>query len=182
MGRKSKLTDEQWVEFARRHAGGESMRSLAREFGISEASAREKISAQSAQVKKVANQIVETKMALSDLPVSAQISAHNLADKLMSIHSNLQDAAVAGAQTASLMSQISLATLFKKESIDEVDIKTAMSASMTANAAAKIGMDLLALATKPGAVKQDNSGPGSKLVTLTPEQIKQINEEIRNAV
>ena len=62
MGRRSKLTDKQWIEIERRHLDGESIRSLAKEFKVAESSIRERISAQSKRIIDVANQIVETKL------------------------------------------------------------------------------------------------------------------------
>lgn len=43
MGRKSALTPEQWAEVERRHlVGGESINSLAKVFGVNEATIRKK--------------------------------------------------------------------------------------------------------------------------------------------
>jgi len=41
MGRRSKLTDEQWAEVATRAAAGDSLRQLAREFDLSDSTLRE---------------------------------------------------------------------------------------------------------------------------------------------
>jgi hypothetical protein len=100
MGRKSKLSADQWAEALRRVAEGEAQRAVARSLGISESALRERVSAQAAQVKNVAHQIVATERALQALPVTAQITAHNLAAKLRSISDNLASAAELGAKTA----------------------------------------------------------------------------------
>lgn len=181
MGRKSKLSEKQWDDMKRRNLDGETLRSLAREYGVSESTAREKISAQTAQIKTVANQIVETAMAIKELPLSAQVSAHNLADKMLAISMALGDAAVAGALTAKRINEAAQNHTAKKsdaELMGEEGVKAMMAASMVANAAGKIGMDLLNLAAKPGAMKQDGNGQGSKLVSLTAEDIRLINEEL----
>lgn len=101
MGRKSKLTPDQWAEALRRVVGGEATRAVARDFGVSESTLREKISAQSAQVKSVAQQMVAADAALRALPVSAQLVAVDLAAALRTISGNL-------AQTAAINSGLSL--------------------------------------------------------------------------
>lgn len=102
MGRPSKLTDVQWEEIAKRRIDGDSRRSLAIEFGISETAIREREAklGRSPTVQKVAAMIVETAAALKSMPVSAQVSAHNLADKLRSISDSYASAAELGAKTA----------------------------------------------------------------------------------
>lgn len=83
MGRKSKTTPEQDQRLIERHLAGESIRSLAKEVGISEASLRAKISAQSSQIKDAANHIVQAERALTKLDISSQITARSLANKTM---------------------------------------------------------------------------------------------------
>ena len=83
MGRKSKTTPEQDQRLIERHLAGESIRSLAKEVGISEASLRAKISAQSSQIKPAANHIVQADQSLTKLSISAQITARSLANKTM---------------------------------------------------------------------------------------------------
>jgi len=100
MGRPSKLTDKQWQQIGKRLLAGEKARPLAREFGVSEAAIRGKFSAHMEKVKSVANQIVATREQLDSMPVSAQIDAFNLADKLRSISSHMAGAAVFSAASA----------------------------------------------------------------------------------
>jgi lambda repressor-like predicted transcriptional regulator len=97
MGRKRKLTDDQLQRLQERHIAGESIRSLAKESGIGESSLRALISAQSAQIKSVANQMVSAERAFNKLPISAQISAKTLASKLMRVMDNM----ASGAELAS---------------------------------------------------------------------------------
>ena len=118
MGRKSKLSEKQWDDMKRRNLDGETLRSLAREYGVSESTAREKISAQTAQIKNVANQIVATAMAVKELPLSAQVSAHNLADKLLAISMSLSDAAIAGAITAKRINEAAQNHIANKKDAD----------------------------------------------------------------
>lgn len=102
MGRKSKLSPDQWAEVERRILEGESIKGLGREFGISDSSIRERIAkaGRLPQVREVAEKILDAEQSLAALPISSQISARNLADKLRSISDNLASAADLGAQTA----------------------------------------------------------------------------------
>lgn len=106
MGRKSKLTDAQWLQIERRMLEGESTRALAREFGVSESSIRQRKSAHVAEIKNVAAQIVETERALTKLPITAQQTAQNLAVKLRAISDNIASAAMYGAATAHRLSAL----------------------------------------------------------------------------
>jgi len=150
MGRRSKLTEKQWAEFAKRHLNGESLRSLAKEFGVSESAAREQISAHTEKIKSVANQIVNTNKALKELPIAAQISAHGYAAKLMAIQDALSDAAISGAHVAKRVSELAhkRAKGAKDADLDAEGLKGYMAAGMVVNTHARLGMDLLAIAAK----------------------------------
>ena len=153
MARPSKLSDRQWAEIEKRHLDGESIRSLAREFKVSESTIRERISAQSAQVKKVANQIVETNQALKALPISAQISAHNRAARLMAIQDATDDAAIAGSITSKRVSeavQRRVNAQTDDELLDAENMRGVMAAGMVSNTHAKLGIDVMTLAVKQG--------------------------------
>lgn len=155
MARRSKLSDKQWEEIQRRNLEGESLRSLAREFGIGESSARERISAQTAQIKTVAKQIVETNNAIKALPISAQVSAYNLADKMMAISMSLSDAAVASAATAKRINEstrIKCERMTDEELHDPDTIRSIMAAGMAANTHAKTGLDILTISSKSSAL------------------------------
>lgn len=149
MGRPSKLTEAQWSKIAERLASGESARSLAREFKISEAAVRARLSAQTDVVKTLANQMVATEAALKALPVSAQVIAHNLADQLRSISGHLAGAANYGAATAHRLSGIAHgkvamiddAAPLSEESIGE--LKGIAVLTKMANEASEIGVNLL---------------------------------------
>lgn len=106
MGRKSALTEKQWLEIERRSVNGEVGRRLAAEFGISEAAIRKRLGAQVKQVKAVANQLVDAQCALKSLPLSSQLCAQNLADELMAISMHMASAAKYNASTAHRMAGI----------------------------------------------------------------------------
>ena len=149
MGRKSKLTDKQWQEAQARALEGESIRSLAKAFGIAESTMREKISGETAQIKSVANQIVATNMAVKALPISAQITAHSLASRLQAITENMLGAADQSAATAHRLSAIANNQV---QQINDVDpfgevgpdaMRGIAALTNLANEAAKIPLNLI---------------------------------------
>ena len=119
MGRKSKLTEKQWLEIERRILEGEAIRALAKEFGVSESTIRDRgISARAQKTKEVANQIVTAERALAELPISAQINAQNLAAKLRSISDSLASAADLGAKTAHRLQALANSEVAKVDDAD----------------------------------------------------------------
>jgi hypothetical protein len=148
MGRKSSLTEKQWAEIGKRLLSGkESARSLAREFGTSEASLRRKFPAQRKDVKTVANQIVAAEVALRSLPIASQIDALTLADELKAISTHLAGAGKYGAMTAHRLSGIANDQVGK---IDDAEPEKSMEAlrriaalTKIANSSAEIGINLL---------------------------------------
>jgi hypothetical protein len=149
MGRKSKLTEEQWAQIRTRLLEGESGRALAEEFGVSETAIRKKVSSQVSEIKSVANQIATAQTALSKLPISSQISAQTLAQRLMSISNHLASAADYGAATAHRLAGIAH---MKASEIDDgaplteesmQTLKGVAVLSRMANEASEIGVNLL---------------------------------------
>jgi hypothetical protein len=149
MGRKSKLSDAQWAEIASRRIDGESRRALAKEYGISEASIREREEklGQSPTVQKVASMLVEADAALKSLPISAQVSAQNLAEKLKSISGSLASAAELGARTAHRLQALANSEVSKVDDtnpLESVDALKGVSAlTKLANDSASIALNLL---------------------------------------
>lgn len=121
MGRKSKLTDEQWAQIERRMLEGEPVRALAREFKVSEAAIRGRKSAQVAEIKNVASQIVATERALTKLPITAQQTAQNLAVKLRAISDNIASAADYAAATAHRLSALANSEVGKIDDAKPLD-------------------------------------------------------------
>jgi hypothetical protein len=148
MGRRSKLTDAQWGEIERRMLEGEPVRALAREFGVSEAAIRGRKSAQVAEIKTVAHQIVATERAIQALPIPAQITAHNLAAKLRAISDNLASAAHYGAATAHRLQALANAEVGKVDDADPLEsidsLKSVGVLTKLANDSASIALNLLA--------------------------------------
>lgn len=149
MGRPSSLTQAQWAEVERRLVEGEKIRALAREFGISDAAIRQKLSARVEKVRTIANHLASAKSELSTLPVNSQINANALAEKLMSISVNLASAAEYGAATAHRLAGVAHS---KAQEIDDADplnaesveaLKGIAALTKTANEASEIGVNLL---------------------------------------
>lgn len=150
MGRKSSLTDEQWAEIGKRLLSGtESARSLAREFGTSEASVRRKFPSQRNDVKSVAKQIVAAEVALKQLPIASQIDALNLVDDLKAISSHLASAGKYGAATAHRLSGIAHAKVSEIDDATPLDsqgieaLKGIAVLTRMANESSEIGLNLL---------------------------------------
>lgn len=150
MGRKSKLTAVQWAEIDKRRIEGESRRALAKEYGVSEAAIREREQkiGRAPTVQKVAKMIVETDAALSALPISAQISAQNLASKLKSISASLASAAEQGAATAHRLSALANSEVAKVDDSNPLEsveaLKGVSALTRLANDSASIALNLLA--------------------------------------
>lgn len=148
MGRKSSLTDKLWAEIGKRLLSGkESARSLAKEYGTSDASWRRKFPAQRKDVKDVANQIVAVEVALRSLPIASQIDTLSLVDELNAISVHLAGLGKYGTMTAHRLSGIAHGQV---EHIDNADpLKSANELACialltkVANGAAEIGIGLL---------------------------------------
>ena len=147
MGRTSKLTEKQWIDVEKRHIAGESMRALAKEYGVSEAAIRKRVSAQCAQIKQVANKLVEVEQELQAMPMLAQIQARNLADDLKAISSHLASSAKYGAINSHRLNYIANLQI---EKIDESDpmstaqyIQAAAVLTDGANESSKVGIGLI---------------------------------------
>ncbi|MGX6999897.1 helix-turn-helix domain-containing protein [Caballeronia sp. KNU42] len=147
MGRKSKLTEEQWAQVKVRLLEGESRRAIAKEFGVSESSIREKVSAQVAEIKIVANQIVATEQALKALPISAQVSAHNLAARLRAVSDHLIGAAEHSAASSHRLSILANQQLQRVDEVNPMaspmELQAVASLQKMANLSSEIGLNLL---------------------------------------
>lgn len=181
MGRPSKLTDAQWSEIERRLLEGETARSLGREFGVSEGAIRkkfgahQKVSAQSTQVRTVAEKIAEANTALAALPPSQRPAAVSLAEKLQNISESLASAAALGAATSHRLSALANVEVSK---IDDAKVLSAESldamrgvAALTklANESSNIAINLLS--ANKETVKIINSAPTAPVRTLDTKKL-----------
>lgn len=90
MGRKAKLTPQQIKHYQDRHVEGESIRSLAKEAGVSEVTLRGYIGETARKINNVANQIVAADWALKSLPIAAQAQAQDRAARIQRMKANLE--------------------------------------------------------------------------------------------
>lgn len=152
MGRKSSLTQEQWEELIRRHLiNGDSIRSLAREYGIAESSIREHIRASKEKIESVSKQIVDTTRAINTLPISSQITAHSLAQKTLLLAEGVADVALdmhAVAKRVSRAVRIRADARTDEELMSEQDMRSIMAATMVVNHALRPANDFLEMKAK----------------------------------
>lgn len=170
MARPSKLTDKQWAAAERRvpPLGAESIRSVAKELGISEGALRKRVNTQVKPINALANQLATAEAEFERLPVSAQVKVRTLADKLKGISDDLASAASHGAATASKLARVANV---HAEMLSEVagdvpspdDLRGIAALTNLANQAGALGMGLIA-ATK-GAEPPPPGNGQAKLLT-----------------
>lgn len=148
MGRKSKLTDEQWQQIGERLVKGEKPADLAREFKVSKATISERFSKRTEKIKAVAGQLVAAETAFESLGIAEQISARSLADDLKAISAHLASAAKYGAQVAHKLAGIANEQAQQVDDArpeESVDNLKRIDVMMTlANKSANLGLNLLA--------------------------------------
>lgn len=162
---------------------GESVRALAREFGLSEASIRGRKSSQVAEIRNVANQIVATERAVQALPIPAQITVYNLAAKLRAISDNLASAAHYGAATAHRLQALANAEVSKVDDAEPLEslesLKSVGVLTRLANESANIALNLLA--ANKDSVKQLNE-ERPEVPSIDPTKLSSAAlEELMNA-
>lgn len=175
MGRKSALTEKQWSDIERRMLDGASVRGLATEYGIAESAIRKKLSARTKDVKTVANQLATAEVAFSKLPISAQISARSMTDRLKGMMMSLTSAGESAAGVAQYATHLANVTIQKVDESDPFSetsvqaIKGANALMAMANVAAEIPMGLIRAAKD--IIISDDSKPasGADGIPATPE-------------
>ena len=167
MARPSKLTPEQWKEVERRVLDGESIRSLAKEFGVSEGAIRQRVSTQTTHVRNVAEKLAEAQTALAELPIRQQYIAVSLADKLRNISTSLASAAELGAATAHRLQALANSEVAKIDDADPLvsieSLKGVAVLTKLANESAATGLNLLS--ANKDAVQKLND-PGEQVPTI----------------
>jgi len=162
MGRKSSLTEEQWLEVERRHVlEGESINSLAAAFGVNESSIRRRIKPKKAEaptpenpLKKLAADKVradaESRRVLeqiAELPYAKQAIVEKLAKKLENVSEHLASAAEKGAASAHRLSLLASQQLDLVDDVDPLKSIRALQGvallTKIANSTSEIGLNLL---------------------------------------
>lgn len=164
MGRKSALTPEQWAEVERRHlVDGESVNSLAKEFGVNEGTIRKKINPNNSEREKSGKPLRELALEkihadkrvkdiseqIAALPIARQQIVTDLAQRLSNISGHLASAAEYGAATAHRLAGIAhmkAAEIDDAQPLDEESIKSLKGIAVLtrmANESSEIGLNLL---------------------------------------
>jgi predicted DNA-binding protein YlxM (UPF0122 family) len=162
MGRKSSLTPEQWAEVERRHlVDGESINSLADEFGVNESSIRRRIKSGKATAPNGKNRLealAEEKVRADEaskrvsaqiaaLPQAQQLIVSDLARKLANISQHIGSAAEISAASAHRLSIMANQQLEKVDEVNPLEtaaqLKTFEVLQKMANGASEIPMNLL---------------------------------------
>ncbi len=150
-GRPPALSPLQQQDVQRRLAMGETIASLAAEYGVGR-STIQRLSAVSGEVRKVAETLAAAHTALAALPTAQQHAAVSLAEKLRSISDNLAAAAMHGAATAHRLNALANAEVAKVDDADPLESLDALRGvgvlSKLANESASVALNLLA-ANKP---------------------------------
>lgn len=162
MGRKSALTEEQWLEVERRHVvDGESINSLAAAFGVNESSIRRRIKPNKAEspngdnpLKLLAKEKIRIDAEqrqfaeqLAVLPFAKQQMVSDLARKLSNISEHMGSAAEVSAASAHRLSILANQQLEKVDDVNPVkSVETLQAVALLqkmANGASEIGLNLL---------------------------------------
>jgi len=141
-----RLTEKEWTELTIRAQAGESMRSLGREYGISEGSVRKRLgSVQTHRVERAAKSIVAMRTELETLPPLLQLQAYSVADALTEISKSMTYAALAGAKTSEKLTAIANnhAMLLDEHEPDPDKLRMIHGLTETANKAAYQPVELL---------------------------------------
>ncbi len=160
MARPSKLSPAQWADVIKRHAAGEGVRALAREFGVDESTVRAKVSPQTPQVRAVAHQVAAAQTALAALPVAQQYTALGLAEKLRNISSSLASAAELGADTAHRLHALANSEVAK---VDDADPMASIDSLKNVGVLAKLANESSAIALN--------------LLSANKDRVKQMEED-----
>lgn len=168
-GRPSKLSPAQWGAIRDRLAQGESVASLAKEYGISRSCISDTLSKSVTAIKDAAKQLVSADETLKALPISDRVSAINLAERLKSISNNLASAADYGARTAHKLNAIAHTQTEELDGYDPMAspaaVKSIALLTDMANNAGRMGVELLK--ANKDAVDTMNVGPDERPPTLS---------------
>ena len=176
MGRKSSLTPKQWQEVVKLllPPHNKSARSLAKQFGTSEASIRRMFPSRRKDVKEVANQIIKAEDDFRNLPITSQIDALQLVDDIKRMRENIQsagnDTALVSKMFAKAARDATSKIMFKAMDDDgetvnperladcTEEIAAVMKSTLVSNEASKISLKLMDIAARDqGADKGDRT-------------------------
>jgi pyruvate/2-oxoglutarate dehydrogenase complex dihydrolipoamide acyltransferase (E2) component len=172
MARPSKLSPAQWQEVARRHAAGEGVRALAREFGVDESSVRAKVNPHTPQVRAVAQKLAAAQTELAALPVPQQYAAVSLAERLRNISASLASAAELGSATAHRLHALANSEVAKVDDAEPMasidSLRNVGVLTKLANDSSHIALNLLA-ANKARVEKLEDAGEQPHMIRIVHE-------------
>ncbi len=162
-----KIAPSQWAEIERRATAGESVTSLAREFGVSEAALRKRGVSQGKvrKVREVAQKLAAAQAEVDALPPSQQHLALSLAEEMRAVSANLASAARYGSATAQRLAQAAHDEIQRAEVLDEVTLRSVAMITRTANEAGQLGVQLLK--SNEAALKEDAEREAKRSVEVT---------------
>lgn len=189
MGRKSKLSDEQWAEVGRRLLEGEGPSEIAQELTargipVTESTIRshfERKGQKTKTIQQVASQVFDAEKAtkaaeqsLKTLPPAAQYAALSLVARMRSISESLAAAADNGAKTALRLAALANEQAMKIDDAEPAksveNLKASVLLTKAANEAAHIPLNLLAANRETvKRLNEENEQPEDD--ELTPERM-----------
>jgi uncharacterized phage infection (PIP) family protein YhgE len=153
MGRKSKLTPEQWAQIDRRLVAGERPSHLAKEYGVNPSQitrrgGKEGLAQKTQKVREVAQSLAQAQTALAALPVAEQHTAVRLAEQLRQTSDHLAGASVNASAIAHRLTSIASTEMDKVDDTDPLStvghLKSVSTLMNLAKEAAHIPLNLLA--------------------------------------
>lgn len=185
MGRKSALTPEQWVEVERRHlVDGQSVNSLAKEFGVNEGTIRKRLNPNKSELQNVAKPLqvlasekVEAEKKLREIsekvaefPIARQNTFNSLVTKLANISTHMASGAEYSAATFHRLSALAHQESAKVDDVnplgDPETLRGIAALQSLANEAAKTPINLLA-ANKEEVARVNRGDADKKPLTLS---------------
>jgi transposase-like protein len=191
MGRKSRLTEEQWTELGRRLLEGEPIASLAREYNVGDSTIRSRFvrrGQKTQTIQQVASQLYDAEQAaklaernLKQLPAAAQYAAITLSQRMRNISDKLAEAAEYSTSTAMRYAALANGEALKVDDADPMKaksleaLKSSMVLTKAANEAAELPTKILSAAGNRDLITRinDDRTPAAGGDVLTPERIKE---------
>lgn len=183
MGRKSRLTPQQWDEVARRHfVEGDSVSAIARAFEIDEAAIRRKLSPKKSEIRTLAEQKVladarsrEITRVVAEMPAAMQVQFESITRSLTNISGHLAKAAEYGAATAHRLNALANSEVAKVDDADVLSpesmeaMKGVAALTRLANDSSSIALNLLA--ANKDTVQRMNAPETTKLPRITVRHV-----------
>ena len=166
MSRPSKLSESQWQEIGRRLVLGESARSLAREYGVSETAIRKRFGSHAKEILTTAKELSSVEQKVKKMEVGSQALVRTVTDYLNSIGTNLALAADRNTRTSARLAALAETQMTKVEEGDMGALPGVSILTKCSNEAASIGVAFLGT-NKP---KGESNGPTLEQLLMGTDQ------------